>query len=132
MMSLRDVFSVTNIVFIIGGVYFAAVTALGEATIYSLVPAALCFIAFALSLRENLYFAGPWRVATAVSVLVLLAGQEYSSFSSTSISDPYTVATIVLNGTFFVVFFGVLLSSAREITKREKEGEEEEIQKTES
>jgi hypothetical protein len=130
-MSFRDVASVTNIVFLAGGIYFAAVGATGEATIYSIVPAVLCFVAFGLSFRENLYFAGPWRVATAVSILVLLVGQEISSFSSTSAFDPYTIGTILLNGALFVLFFGVLLSSAREITKQERGEEEEMIEETE-
>lgn len=130
-MSYRDVLTITNIVFLIGGVYFAIVGVLGEATIYSVIPAVLCFIAVALSFRESLYFTGPWRVATALSVLILLAGQEFSSLSGGSISDYYTIATIVVNGALFVVFCGVLLSSAREVTKLENGEEEETIEETE-
>jgi hypothetical protein len=125
-MPYRDALSITNIIFIIGGFYFVIVAALGEATIYSLVPAVLCFISVALSLREGLYFTGPWRVATAVSVLVLLAGQELSSLSGTIVSNYYTIATIVLNGALFVIFLGVLMSSGRQVIKL-KPAEEEHV-----
>jgi hypothetical protein len=124
-MSYRDVLTITNIVFIIGGVYFVIVSALGEATIYSIVPAILCFISVTLSLREGLYFTGPWRVATAVSVLALLAGQEFSSLNGVIVSNYYTIATVVLNGALFVLFCGVLLSTAREVTKLERREEEQ-------
>jgi len=125
-MSFRDQLTVTNIVFVIGGIYFAALGLSGEATIYSILPAILCFVAVALSFREDLYFAGPWRVAAAVSVLVLLAGQEVASFSSSNLTSSYLLITIVLNGVFFVLFLGVLLSCAREVTKLKKQEEEEE------
>ena len=131
-MSYKDVLTVTNTVFLIGGVYFAIVGVLGEATIYSVIPAVLCFVAVALSFREKLYFTGPWRVATAVSVLILLAGQEFTSLSGGSTSDYYIIATIVLNGALFVVFCGVFLSSAREVTKLEKGEDEETIEETEA
>jgi hypothetical protein len=126
-MSYKDAITITNLVFIIGGIYFVTVAGLGEATIYSLVPAVLCFIAVAISLREGLYFTGPWKVATSVSVLVLLAGQEFSTLSGPVVFNYYTIGTVILNGALFVLFLGVLLSSAREVTKVEHGEEEEEI-----
>ncbi len=124
-MSAKDALSVTNFVFLGGGVYFVVVAILGEATIYSIVPAVFCFIAFALSFAESAYISGPWRVATAVSVLIISAGQDISSIIGGSISDYYTIATILINGLLFVLFCGVLLSSAREITKLKTEEDEE-------
>jgi hypothetical protein len=116
--------TITNIVFLIGGFYFAIVAALGEATIYSFVLVALCFVSFLVSFREGLYFAGPWRVATSTAVLVLLAGQEVVSLSSQVSSDSFTALIIVLNGILFVVFIGVLLSTSREVTKQKSSEEE--------
>jgi hypothetical protein len=126
-MSFRDVLTVTNIVFLIGGVYFVIVAVLGESTMYAIIPAVLCFIAIALSFQKSFYFTGPWRVATAVSVLILSVGQVVSSLSGGSTSDYYTIATVVLNGVLFILFCGVLLSSAREVTKLEG-GEEEKVE----
>lgn len=125
-MSYRSAFTVTNIVFLIGGVYFALVAVLNEATVYTAFLSVLCFVSFIVSLREGLYFAGPWRVASATAVLVLLAGQEVVSFGAASTADFFTAATIVLNGVLFVVFFGVLLSCAREVTKQKTSEEAEE------
>jgi hypothetical protein len=124
-MSRENAISITNIVFLLGGIYFVLVGLLGEATIYSIVPGALCFIAIALSLRDGIYFAGPWRVATCVSVLALLGGQEFSSLNGFSFSNYYTVGTVVLNGALFILFCGLLLSTGREITKKKQEEEEE-------
>ncbi len=123
-MQIRSVFSITNIIFLIGGCYFVIAAALGEATVYSVFLSILCFIAFLVSFREGLYFAGPWRVATATAVLILLAGQEVVSFGSLNTADSFTALIIILNGILFVVFFGVLLSTSREVTKQKTSEEE--------
>ena len=123
-MQIRSVFSDTNIIFLIGGLYFVIAAALGEATIYSVFLAVLCFVSFLLSFREGLYFAGPWRVATATAVVILLAGQEVVSFGGASSGNSFTASIIVLNGILFVVFLGVLLSTSREVTKQKSSEEE--------
>jgi hypothetical protein len=123
-MEIRNIFSVTNIIFLIGGCYFVIVAALGEATIYSVFLSVLCFLSFLFSFREGLYFAGPWRVATSTAVLILLAGQEVVSFGALSSADTFSALIIILNGILFVVFFGVLLSTSREVTKQKSSEQE--------
>jgi hypothetical protein len=123
-MQIRTVFSITNIIFLIGGCYFVIVAGLGEANVYSVFLSILCFVSFLVSFREGLYFTGPWRVATATAVLILLAGQEVVSLGGQSSADSYTALIILLNGILFVIFFGVLLSTSREVTKQKTSEEE--------
>lgn len=125
-MSLRSIFSVTNLAFLAGGVYFAAIAASQEATIYTAIVAVLCFVSVLFSLRESFHFSGPWRVASSVAVLVLLAGQEIASFRSGGGTDAYSIGVVLLNGALLVVFLGVLLSSSREVTRQETKEEAEE------
>lgn len=125
-MSYRNVLTVTNIVFLIGGVYFAIVAGLGEATIYSLFLSVLCFLSVVFAVRQGFYLTGPWRVASAVAVVALLAGQEVAIFESSFLTDAFAAGTIVLNGALLFLFIGVLLSSAREVTRQKPSEEEEE------
>jgi hypothetical protein len=122
----RSIFSVANIVFLVGGVYFAALVALGQSSLYSIVPAILCFISFGLALRSDLFFSAPFRLGTTIFVLVLLVAQEFSAFSSSFI-NLFITATILINGCLFFLYFGCALSVIREIAKvKSEEGEEEE------
>ncbi len=123
-LSSKPYFAITNIVFLIGGIYFAVLAIAGEATIYSLIPAVLCFISFGLSARLDLFFASPWRVATSVFILVLLIAQEIVAASAGF--DVVTASSFLINGVLFIIFLGVALSVIREIAKTKSKEEEEE------
>ncbi len=128
-LSSKELFTVTNVIFLAGGVYFALLAAIGQASLYAFAPAILCFISFAISLREDLFFANPFRIATAIFVLVLLFAQEYASLS-TFIFDSVVIASIIVNGVLFFLFIGCTLSVASGIVRVETEEEEEEEEKT--
>lgn len=131
-MSTRNVLTVTNIVLLIGGVYFLLLAALGQASIYSVIPAALCFISFVLAYRDDLFFSDPFRISTSVFVLILLIAEEYSAFSAFAF-NAVTVASIIVNGVLFFLFMGCTLSILRHLAKvREEEMEEEEEEKPRS
>ncbi|MCL5068720.1 MAG: hypothetical protein M1368_10270 [Thaumarchaeota archaeon] len=110
-MSARDLVTFTNLLFIVAGIYFVIVSALGEASTYSLVGTVLCLVAVTLSIRKGIYFVAPWRVATSSFVLSM-------SFSSYLIA-----ASTLINGIFLILFLGVLLLTAKEMTKQKKEEE---------
>jgi uncharacterized membrane protein YciS (DUF1049 family) len=120
----KNILTVTNIVFLIGAVYFLALAALGQSSIYVVAPAILCIISFLLAARDDLFFSSPFRLSTCVSVLILLIAQEYVSLSSFS-GDLFTVGTVLANGIMFFLFLGCTLSVARQITKVKAEEEEE-------
>ncbi|MGI0091466.1 MAG: hypothetical protein ACREBS_07135 [Nitrososphaerales archaeon] len=117
-MSAREAVKPTNIMFVILGIYFAAIPGLAQGSIYSLVGTLLCFIAAALDLRKNLFISKPWRVATSAFVLAMLVAQLIASANS---NEPYTlvvVGSVVLNVILFVIFLGVLLSTTRGLVKK--------------
>jgi hypothetical protein len=124
-LSSRELFGVTNLIFLVGGIYFAILAGVGQASLYAIAPAILCFISFALSLREDLFFTNPFRIATAIFVLILLFAQEYASLSS-FIADSIVIASIIVNGVFFILFIGCTLSVASGIVRVETEEEKEE------
>ncbi|MGI0078084.1 MAG: hypothetical protein ACRECH_00475 [Nitrososphaerales archaeon] len=120
-MSFRTIVSSPNIVFLLGGVYFAALAGMRESTIYSVIPATLCFVAFGLGIQSEWFLSSPWRTATAVLVVVLLVVQEAANLSVETTSDYYTLSSTLINGIFLVVFLGVLLSTLKSSVSREKE-----------
>ena len=61
--------------FLLAGIYFAAVAALGEGSQYSAIGAIVCFIAVGLVLKKDLLITGPWRTATAAFSLVIFIAQ---------------------------------------------------------
>jgi hypothetical protein len=121
--SRADFLTFSNIVFIVTGVYFALVAALQQGPPYAAVGAVLCFVAAALAYDLEWFFAGPWRVATVVFCLAVLATQLGSNFLAVNPSG-IIVASIIVNGILFVALLGVLLSTAKEMVSREDEEEE--------
>jgi hypothetical protein len=124
-LSARELISPTNLLFILAGLYFVILAALAESSVYASIGALLCFVAAILSLQKKLFFAGPWRVASAVFVLVLTVSQ-LMTVSLSGIATSIVVASGLINGAFFILFLGVLLSVAKEVSKKPKEEEEEE------
>lgn len=122
-MSYARLLTATNIAFIIGGVYFALLVALGETGFFSIVPVIMCFLSFALGVRDQWFFSEPWRLATAVFVLVLLVVQEGANAVVVTGVDLFTIGSIAVNGGVLLVFVGVALSCLRVITRGEEEGE---------
>jgi hypothetical protein len=111
-------------VFLIGGIYFAALAGSGQSSVYAVAPAILCFVSFALAWREDLFFAEPFRIGTGVFVLVLFVAQEYSALSSSSLNS-ILIASIVVNGVLFFLFLGCLLSVTGHLVRTETEESEE-------
>ncbi len=109
----------------------AALAGLGESSVYAALGSVLCLLAFILSVKKSWFFTGPWRVASAVFVLVLSASQIVSVSLSTVASSTVLISGIV-NGAIFILFLGVLLSAAKEISKKPHEEEEEEEKKKEA
>ena len=129
MSAIKSLFSFTNIAYLVGAVYFIAVTALGESTSYSLAAAVLCLVSVPLSLKKEWFFSVPWRVATAAFVLVLFVvqiGEVSANATSTS-----GAASILINGALLLIFLGVLLSAIQDSVKKESEEEKEEEEKEE-
>jgi hypothetical protein len=119
----RDLLSVTNIVFLVGGIYFVALAAAGQATIYSIIPGVFCFLSMAFAARKELIFSSPFRLGTAILVLSLTVAQEISVLSN-FVASTIVAVSFVVNGVLFVLFLGVALSVARELM-RVKESDEE-------
>lgn len=120
----------TNIMFLLAAIYFLAVALVGESTIYAIAGTVLCLLAMIASLWKS-PVSGPWRVATASFALVLFVVQLGADIAS---KDPYgtaTLASTLINGAFFLLFLGVLLSTARDIL-RKSTGEEDEDRPKES
>jgi hypothetical protein len=128
-LSAREFLSVTNIMFVIAGIYFIAVAALGEGSAYSAIGALLCLVAVVLMLWKDLIVTAPWRTASAAFSLVLFLGQLIANATSTSAATVYSIASTIVNGALFVLFLGVLLSTSREMMR--KSTSEEEDQKEE-
>ena len=129
-MSLRSLISATNIAFLLGGVYFTSLAGLHESTVYSVVPALLCFVAFGLGVQTQWFLSGPWRTATAVLVVMLTVVQEAANLSLATASDYYTLGSTLINGVVLIVFLGVLLSTLKNVVREEEQEEEESGGKT--
>lgn len=122
-MSARDLVTFTNLLFIVAGIYFVIVSALGEASTYSLVGTVLCLVAVTLSIRKGIYFVAPWRVATSSFVLSMFVSQIVANSYAGSFSSYLIAASTLINGIFLILFLGVLLLTAKEMTKQKKEEE---------
>jgi hypothetical protein len=127
-LSAKELISPTNILFVIGGLYFLIVAALAESSVYASLGAFVCFVAALLGLRKELFLAGAWRVASAVFVLVLTISQLVTVALS-GIASSIVIVSGLVNGLIFILFLGVLLSVAKEISKKAEEEEEEEEKK---
>lgn len=116
----------SNIMFLLAAVYFVAVAALGEGSAFTFIGTILCLIAVFVSLNTNMWFSGPWRVATAVFSIVLFIYQVGSDFVSNALYSASILASLLINGAFFLLFLGVLLSTSRDIMRKSTEEEDEE------
>ncbi|MHB8565892.1 MAG: hypothetical protein ACYC7D_14230 [Nitrososphaerales archaeon] len=125
-MSVRDVISPANIVFLLGGLFFLGVAALNEGSFYSVIASVLCFVSIGLALTGNLFFAGPFRVASAVFVLGLVISQLAADVFIADLGALSAVASILLNGAMFILFLGLTLTSLYPLLKHESKEEEEE------
>jgi hypothetical protein len=123
-MSLRELLTTTDLMFLIAGAYFVILAVLQEASIFTIVPALFCFVAFALGLRKGSIFTGPWRVATSVFALVLFVSQVYANAQNFDLADYISVISFLLNSILFILFLGVFLLCLRELSAK-KEAEEE-------
>ena len=111
---------------LITGVYFAAIAALGQGSPYIAIGTVLCFVAVGMVLVKDWFFVAPWRVATVVFCLVVLATQIASNLVAGQGAGTVIIGSTLLNGAFFILLLGVLLSSAKELTTSEEAEREEE------
>ena len=125
MSASKELLTIPNIVFLISGIYFAIVAGLGEGSQYTAVGAILCFIAVGMAFEKDLFFAWPWRLATAAFAIVVLVVQLSNDFSFANVTAT-VAASIIINGALFILFVGVLLWTGKDMTTREREEEEEE------
>ena len=114
--------------FLLAAVYFLAVAALGEGSTYAVSGTALCLLAVVANLRKTVV-SDPWRVATASFSLVLFVVQLGADFTSKAQSNPSNIASTLINGAFFLLFLGVLLSTTRVMLRKATDEEEEETPK---
>ena len=121
---MKSLLTVTNLAYVIAAIYFIAVSALGEATAYSISAAILCLVSVPLSLKKDWFFSVPFRVATAAFAIILFMGQLVAS--STSV-----LSAFLINGVLLVIFLGVFLSAIRDSMKKESKEEKEEEEKEE-
>ena len=114
--------------FLIAGVYFLAVAGLGEGSVYTSVGALLCFVAVALTLKQNLLVTAPWRTASAAFALIIFVAQVIANANSNS-SNIYSISSTLLNGAFLLLFAGVLLATSREMMRKSDSEDDEEEEK---
>lgn len=117
--------SITNIIILVTGIYFAIVAAAGEGSAYTGIGAILCFVSVGLAFREEWIFSGPWRLATTAFSMVLLLAQSWADFTVANVNAA-VVASILINGILFVLMVGAFLRIGRDLTVKEEEEKEEE------
>jgi cbb3-type cytochrome oxidase subunit 3 len=115
--------------FLLAGIYFVAVAALGEGSRYSVIGAVICFVAVGLAIRKDLFVTGPWRAATAAFATVVFAAQIVANMYSSSFANAYVVGSTLLNGAFLILFLGVVLTTFHEIMRKSKDEEKTEEKK---
>ena len=81
MSASKQLLSIPNIVLIVTGVYFLIVAGINQGSPYTVIGAILCFIAVGLSFEKDLFFAAPWRLATAAFSMFVLLVQLASDFT---------------------------------------------------
>ena len=127
----KELISIPNIIFIVTGLYFLVVAAIGEGSIYTVAGALLCFISAGLVLARGMLISWPWRLATAAFSIVILLAQLGADFTVSNPS-PTVVASVIVNGALFILMLGVLLWTGKDMTAKEGEEEEEEEEEQES
>jgi hypothetical protein len=118
----------TNVMFLLAAMYFVAVAAFGEGSLYSAIIGALSLIAIAFSVRKDFVISGPWRVATAVFCLVMFAAQIEADAYSPSFFNAYDVSSTLINGIFLTLFVGVVLSALKQILRKPEAEDEEQAE----
>ena len=125
-MSVKQSLSISSLAFLVGGLYFIAVALLGQASNYSIAIGILCLISFALPFAKIQIISGPWRLASAISALVVFLGQEIISSRGSNALDSFSIITILINGALFVLFLGIVLASLQGVVKLTPLEDEEE------
>ncbi len=125
MSASKQLLSIPNIVLIVTGVYFLIVAGINQGSPYTVIGAILCFIAVGLSFEKDLFFAAPWRLATAAFSMFVLLVQLASDFTVVN-TNATVVASGFINGILFILDLGVLIWTGKDMTTREKVEEEEE------
>lgn len=120
-MSAKELLSFSNIMFIVAAIYFLVVSALGEGSFYSTSGTVLCILAVVLVIRKDMYFTAPWRVATSSFTAAMFVSQVIANSYAGGFSSYLIATSTVVNGILFVLFLGVLLLTAKEMTKQKKE-----------
>lgn len=120
-MSVKEIPTFANIMFLVAAIYFIIISALGEGSSYSTVGTVLCIVAVLFSLRKTLYFAAPWRVASASFVLAMFVSQVIANSYAGNFSSYLIATSTLINGILFILFLGVLLLTAKEMKKETKE-----------
>lgn len=123
--------TIPNIVFLVTGIYFIIVAAVGQGSAYVAIGGVLCFIAIGLSFMKDSVFTAPWRIATAAFSIVVLLAQLGADFSVSNASG-MVVISVLVNGALFILMLGVLLFIGRDLTASEPEEESEEEEEAEA
>lgn len=110
--------------FLLAAIYFLGVAALGEGSTYSVAGTVVCLLAIAASLSKTIV-SDPWRVATASFSLVLFVVQIGANVTSEAAYSLTGISSTLINGAFFILFLGVLLSTTRAMLREATEEEEE-------
>jgi lysylphosphatidylglycerol synthetase-like protein (DUF2156 family) len=127
----KELISIPNIIFIVTGLYFVIVAAIGEGSVYTAIGALLCFVSAGLVLVKDMVISWPWRLATAAFSMVILLAQLGSDFTVANLSAA-VVASVIVNGVLFILILGVLLWTGKDMTAKEGREEEEEPEEQES
>lgn len=114
--------------FLLAAIYFLAVAVIGEGSTYAAAGTALCLLAIVANFRKTVV-SDPWRVATASFSLVLFVVQLGADFTSKAFYNASIISSTLINGAFFLLFLGVLLSTTRVMLRKATEEEEEEAPK---
>jgi hypothetical protein len=121
----KELISIPNIIFIVTGLYFLIVGAAGEGSIYTVVGAILCFLSVGMVFVKDLFFAQPWRLATAAFSAFVLLVQTSVAFTVPNASA-VVVASILVNGALFILMLGNVLWISKDMIGGRRETEEEE------
>ena len=120
-MSVKEIPTFANIMFLVAAIYFVIIAVLGEGSIYSTVGTLICIIAVLFSLRKTIYFVAPWRVASASFASAMFVSQVIANSYAGNFSSYLIATSTLINGILFILFLGVLLVTAKEMKKETKE-----------
>ncbi len=120
----KELISIPNIVFLVTGLYFVIVAAIGEGSVYTVLGGILCFISAGLAVEKDWFLSAPWRLATAAFSIIILLAQLGTDFTVSNLTAA-VVVSVIINGALFLLLAGVFLWTAKDLTTREEKEEEE-------